>query len=127
MAEVTVKQLADVVGVSVERLLKQMQEAGIDNKKDGSMVTESERQALLAYLKRSHGEDADAGEPKKITLKRKSTSQLKVSGASGKRKTVNIEVRKKRTYVKREELEDKPEEVSAEEPAAVAQESALKT
>ncbi|MBS98661.1 MAG: translation initiation factor IF-2 [Oceanospirillaceae bacterium] len=124
MAEVTVKQLADVVGVSVERLLKQMQEAGIDNKKDGSMVTESERQALLAYLKRSHGEDADAGEPKKITLKRKSTSQLKVSGASGKRKTVNIEVRKKRTYVKREELEDKPEEVSAEEPAAVAQESA---
>ncbi|WP_027852960.1 translation initiation factor IF-2 [Marinobacterium litorale] len=124
MAEVTVKQLADVVGVSVERLLKQMQEAGIDNKKDGSMVTESERQALLAYLKRSHGEDADAGEPKKITLKRKSTSQLKVSGASGKRKTVNIEVRKKRTYVKREELEDKPEEVSAEEPVAVAQESA---
>ena len=104
-----------------------MQEAGIDNKKDGSMVTESERQALLAYLKRSHGEDADAGDPKKITLKRKSTSQLKVSGASGKRKTVNIEVRKKRTYVKREELEDKPEEVSAEEPAAVAQESALKT
>ena len=118
MAEVTVKQLADVVGVSVERLLKQMQEAGIDNKNDSSVVSETERQTLLAYLKRSHGDDANNGEPKKITLKRKTTSQLKVSGASGKRKTVNIEVRKKRTYVKRTELEEpKPEPVVAEVPA----------
>ncbi|KEA64913.1 Translation initiation factor 2 [Marinobacterium lacunae] len=116
MAEVTVKQLADVVGVSVERLLKQMQEAGIDDKKDGSVVSENERQTLLAFLKRSHGEEADAGEPKKITLKRKTTSQLKVSGASGKRKTVNIEVRKKRTYVKRTELEDAKSEDVAEAP-----------
>jgi translation initiation factor IF-2 len=115
MAEVTVKQLADVVGVSVERLLKQMQEAGIDNKNDSSVVSETERQALLAYLKRSHGEEAQTGEPKKITLKRKTTSQLKVAGASGKRKTVNIEVRKKRTYVKRTELEEKkPEDAVAE-------------
>ncbi|MBV1788932.1 translation initiation factor IF-2 [Marinobacterium sp. D7] len=116
MAEVTVKQLADVVGVSVERLLKQMQEAGIDDKHDSSMVSEHERQSLLAYLKRSHGEETDSGEPKKITLKRKTTSQLKVAGASGKRKTVNIEVRKKRTYVKRTELEEqKDDEVVAAE------------
>ncbi|WP_432697477.1 translation initiation factor IF-2 [Marinobacterium sp. YM272] len=128
MAEVTVKQLADVVGVSVERLLKQMQEAGIDNKKDGSVVSENERQTLLAYLKRSHGEDAEAGEPKKITLKRKTTSQLKVSGASGKRKTVNIEVRKKRTYVKRTELEESaPEEAVTEAPVAAAPAAAEKT
>ncbi|SEG80513.1 translation initiation factor IF-2 [Marinobacterium lutimaris] len=115
MAEVTVKQLADVVGVPVERLLKQMQEAGIDKKNDGSVVSENERQTLLTYLKRSHGDDAESGEPKKITLKRKTTSQLKVAGASGKRKTVNIEVRKKRTYVKRTDLEEsKPEEVADE-------------
>jgi len=117
MAEVTVKQLADVVGVSVERLLKQMQEAGINDKNDGSIVSENERQSLLTYLKRSHGEEAESGEPKKITLKRKTTSQLKVSGASGKRKTVNIEVRKKRTYVKRTELEEPRTEEVTEAPA----------
>lgn len=117
MAEVMIKQLAEVVGVSVERLLTQMQEAGIAGKNAESNVTEAERQQLLAHLKRSHGEDADVGEPKKITLTRKTTSTLKVAGASGKRKTVNVEVRKKRTYVKRTELED---EQAAPEVEAVA-------
>jgi translation initiation factor IF-2 len=115
MAEVTIKQLAEVVGVSVERLLTQMQEAGIEGKDTASNVTETERQQLLAHLKRSHGEDADVGEPKKITLKRKTTSTLKVGGA-GSRKTVNVEVRKKRTYVKREEVEETPVEAPVEEP-----------
>ncbi len=105
MAEVTVKQLADMVGVSVERLQEQMLEAGIDGKNAASSVSEAERQSLLNHLKRSHGESGDAGEPKKITLKRKTTSQLKVAGASGKKKTVNVEVRKKRTYIKRSEIE----------------------
>lgn len=106
MAEVTVKQLADVVGVPVERLMTQMQEAGIEGKNESSSVTDSERQTLLAYLKRSHGEaEESVASPKKITLKRKTTSQLKVAGASGKKKTVNVEVRKTRTYVKRSEIE----------------------
>jgi len=105
MAEVTVKQLAEMVGVSVERLLEQMQEAGISGKNEKAEVSETERQSLLNHLKRSHGEDAEDAEPKKITLKRKTTSTLKVSGASGKKKTVNVEVRKKRTYVKRSEVE----------------------
>jgi len=126
MAEVTVQQLADVVGVSVERLLKQMQEAGIKGKADGSKVSEGERQDLLTYLKRSHGETTDSGEPKKITLKRKTTSQLKVSGASGKKKTINIEVRKKRTYVKRADAEGEaaPAEQVAEQPVSAAVEQA---
>ncbi|WP_020683563.1 translation initiation factor IF-2 [Marinobacterium rhizophilum] len=124
MAEVTVQQLADVVGVSVERLLKQMQEAGIKGKADGSKVTEGERQDLLTYLKRSHGENAESGEPKKITLKRKTTSQLKVSGASGKKKTINIEVRKKRTYVKRADAEGEaaPTEQNVEQPVSAVAE-----
>ncbi|RVU29243.1 translation initiation factor IF-2 [Neptunomonas marina] len=106
MAEVTVKQLADVVGVPVERLMTQMQEAGIEGKNESSSVTDSERQTLLAHLKRSHGEaEESVASPKKITLKRKTTSQLKVAGASGKKKTVNVEVRKTRTYVKRSEIE----------------------
>ena len=105
MAEVTVKQLAEMVGVSVERLLEQMQEAGISGKNETAEVSETERQSLLNHLKRSHGEDTDEGEPKKITLKRKTTSTLKVAGASGKKKTVNVEVRKKRTYDVLEDVE----------------------
>ncbi|GAB0153975.1 translation initiation factor IF-2 [Marinobacterium sp. BA1] len=122
MAEVTVKQLADVVGVSAERLLTQMQEAGIGAKKIESSVTEEERLKLLSHLKRSHGENVDAAEPSKITLKRKTKSELKVSGASGKRKTVSVEVRKKRTYVKRSLLEDDAAPATVvEEVAAVAE------
>ncbi len=113
MAEVTVKQLAEMVGVSVERLLEQMQEAGISGKNETAEVSENERQTLLNHLKRSHGEDAADSEPKKITLKRKTTSTLKVAGASGKKKTVNVEVRKKRTYVKRSEM-DPSEQAEAE-------------
>jgi len=123
MAELTVKKLADVVGVSAERLLTQMQEAGIKGKKVDSSVSEEERLALLSHLKRSHGEKADAAEPSKITLKRKTKSQLKISSASGQRKTVSVEVRKKRTYVKRSVLEDdnKPTE------EAVAAEAKVET
>ncbi|WP_428035888.1 translation initiation factor IF-2 [Amphritea sp.] len=106
MAEVTVKQLAEVVGVPVDRLLTQMKEAGIAGKNEAASVTEDERQKLLNHLKRSHGEKSDS-EPKKITLKRKTTSQIKVSGAAGK-KTINVEVRKKRTYIKRADVEETP-------------------
>jgi len=121
MAEVTVKQLAEMVGVSVDRLLEQMKEAGISGKNEVAEVSEPERQTLLNHLKRSHGEDAADGEPKKITLKRKTTSQLKVAGASGKKKTVNVEVRKKRTYVKRSEVEGSEQSESVDDAALDAQ------
>jgi translation initiation factor IF-2 len=125
MAEVTVKQLADVVGVPVERLIAQMQEAGIAGKKEESMVSESERQTLLTHLKRSHGEeDENVTSPKKITLKRKTTSQLKVAGASGKKKTVNVEVRKTRTYVKRSEVEGESKAQEALEAEELARRAA---
>ncbi|WP_207062360.1 translation initiation factor IF-2 [Motiliproteus sp. SC1-56] len=121
MAEVTVKQLADVVGVPVERLLQQMKDAGLSHSTSGDSVSEDERQALLIHLKRSHGESEEAAAPRKITLKRKKTSTLKVDG----RKTVNVEVRKKRTYVKRE---DTPEAkaAAAEEAAREAEEARQK-
>ncbi|UJJ30431.1 translation initiation factor IF-2 [Halopseudomonas maritima] len=96
MAEVTVKQLADEVGTPVERLLQQMQEAGLSQTGPTQAVSDDEKQALLAYLKNAHGDSGS--EPRKITLKRKTVSTLKVAGS----KTVNVEVRKKRTYVKRE-------------------------
>ncbi|MEH6468504.1 MAG: translation initiation factor IF-2 [Porticoccus sp.] len=110
MAEVTVSELAKVVGASVDRLLSQMQEAGLSHNSADATVDDEEKQKLLAYLKGLHGEASR--EPKQITLKRKTVSTLK-TGAG--RKTVNVEVRKKRTYVKRSE-EELGSQVDAEEP-----------
>ncbi len=101
MSEVTVTKLAEDVGAPVERLLKQIQEAGLKQTAGTDLVSDAEKQTLLAFLKRSHGESETDGEAKKITLKRKTTSTLKVAAGQGKTKTVNVEVRKKRTYVKR--------------------------
>lgn len=100
MAEVTVKELAQVVGTPLERLLQQMQEAGLPQTSADQHVSDEEKQALLAYLKNSHGGES-SGEPRKITLKRKTVSTLRVAGS----KTVNVEVRKKKTYVKRDPVD----------------------
>ena len=97
MADVTVRELAETVGAPVDRLLKQMQDAGLPHRADKDAVSEEEKQELLAYLKRSHGEAE--GAPRKITLTRKSVSTLKAG--QGKGRTVAVEVRKSRTYVKR--------------------------
>ena len=114
MAQVTVEQLAETVGASVDRLLSQMKDAGLPHASAGEAVSEEDKQTLLAHLKKSHGERA--GAPKKITLKRKSVSTLRAGGA-GKR-TVNVEVRKKRTYVKREDAEGVEPEADATADAA---------
>ena len=99
MAQVTVTELAKTVGASTERLLSQMKEAGLPHTSGAEEVSDQEKQTLLAHLKGLHGQSAS--EPKKITLKRKTISTLK----SINRKTVNIEVRKKRTYIKRTDEE----------------------
>jgi len=103
MAEVTVKQLAADVGAPVDRLLKQFVEAGLKARSENDSVTSDEKQQLLAYLRKTHGEAG--AEPQKITLKRKTTTTLK----AGKAKTVNVEVRKRRTYIKRAETQPEPE------------------
>ena len=95
MAQVTVDKLAQTVGASVERLLKQMKEAGLSHASADASVSDEEKQILLGYLKGLHGNISS--EPRKITLRRKTLTTLR----SANRKTVNIEVRKKRTYVKR--------------------------
>jgi translation initiation factor IF-2 len=116
MAEVTVNELAKTVGASVDRLLLQMKEAGLSHTSADAIVSDEEKQVLLGYLKSLHGDKS--GEPKKIVLRRKTMSTLK----SGNKKTVNIEVRKKRTYVKRteEELETQAK-VEAEQEARAEQ------
>ncbi len=103
MSEVTVKALASEIDTPVERLLKQFQDAGIQKSAD-DQVSQDEKQTLLTHLKREHGDDGSA--PTRLTLQRKKRSTLSVSGAGGKSKDVQVEVRKKRTYVKRSELEE---------------------
>src|ERR1700760_1202059 len=107
MADVTVAQFAEVLKVPVDRLLQQLDQAGI--KVDGAedMISEDAKHELLTNLRRSHGHDqqVDAA-PRKITLRRKSQSELKLASPQGRARTVNVEVRSKPTYVKREVLED---------------------
>ena len=98
MAEVTVSQLADTVGAPVERLLKQMKEAGLAHSRADQRVSDDDKQTLLAYLKTAHG-DAPGAAPQQITLKRKTVSTLKVGGQGPGKKVVSVEVRKKRTFV----------------------------
>jgi translation initiation factor IF-2 len=117
MSDVTVKQLADTVGTPVDRLLSQMQEAGLPQRSDTEPVSDEEKQKLLAFLKKSHGGGESA--PSKITLKRKTLGTLKTGQGRGGR-TVNVEVRRKRTYVKRSETEG-PGAEAAGEPAAPSQ------
>ncbi|WP_018404132.1 translation initiation factor IF-2 [Marinobacter gelidimuriae] len=111
MAEVTVKQLAEDVGAPVDRLLKQIVEAGLKARSENDAVSSDEKQQLLTYLRKNHG-DSEA-KPQKITLKRKTTTTLK----AGKAKSVNVEVRKRRTYIKRAETQsDEAEEAVVEAP-----------
>ena len=100
MAKVTVKQLAETVKVPVDRLLKQMQEAGLSHGADDDVVSEEEKQQLLAHLQKFRGDSQDS--KKKITLRRKSTGTIKQGqGRTG--RDVTVEVRKKRTYIKKED------------------------
>ena len=102
MTDVTVKQFATVVGIPVDRLLEQFTEAGILVAGADATITEKQKVDLLTHLRKSHAgrQIQGAVEPKKITLKRKTHSEIKMGGGTtGQVKTVSVEVRKKRTYV----------------------------
>ena len=107
MTDVTVRQFADVVGLPVERLLAQLDEAGLSISDADDTISDKEKMQLLSYLRKSHGKSEALGvaQPKKVTLKRRSHSELRTSSSRGSgTKTVSVEVRKKRTYVKRADL-----------------------
>ena len=106
MSEVTVRSLATLVGTPVDKLLEQLAEAGMSFSGPDQVVTPTEKMKLLGFLRRSHGRtDAVAadGAPRQITLKRRKMEELTVAAGKGKA-TVNVEVRQKRTYVKRAEI-----------------------
>ncbi len=107
MAEVTVSQFAEVLKVPVDRLLVQLDQAGIKVSGPDARISDDAKLELLTHLRRSHGSEAESdGAPRKITLKRKTQSELKLASAQGRARTVNVEVRRKRTYIKRDVLEE---------------------
>jgi translation initiation factor IF-2 len=109
MSDMMVKDLAGTVGITAERLVEQLNEAGIKVSKPDDQITEEQKQTLLSFLQDRHGKASDdtVAAPKKITLKRKSTSEIKLAGAARRGgKSVSVEVRKKRTYVKRSPAEE---------------------
>lgn len=113
MADVTVKQLAQLVGIPEGQLLIQLQNAGLSFTNDEQTVNEEQKRILLSHLKGNTNREARAT-PERITLKRKSLSQVTVGHDVHSGKTVNIEVRKRRTYVKVSSLTDTHPEAESE-------------
>ncbi|MCY3730434.1 MAG: translation initiation factor IF-2 associated domain-containing protein [Rhodospirillaceae bacterium] len=125
MSDVTVTEFAQVLRVPVEKLLLQLGEAGIQVADANDTISEDAKLELLTHLRRSHGrKDPAASAPRKITLKRKSQSELRLAGGAGRSRTVNVEVRRKRTYIKRDVLEEqarqKQQELDAQREAEQA-------
>ncbi|MGD8709716.1 MAG: translation initiation factor IF-2 [Ectothiorhodospiraceae bacterium] len=134
MANTTVREFAEAVGIPVDRLLDQLNDAGLQGREPDSPISDDDKSALLGHLRKAHGKrDDDAGPgPRQITLKRKSHSQIKLPTGGGGRgaatrgprtsRTVNVEVRKKRTYVKRTVVEAEQHEREAKVLQAALQE-----
>ena len=101
MSSNTVVEFANELKKTPEVLLEQLKSAGVVKTASSDVLTESDKQKLLAHLQASHG--VAQGDRKKITLVTKSTSEIKQADATGKARTIQVEVRKKRTFVKRDE------------------------
>jgi translation initiation factor IF-2 len=106
MAEVTVIQFAEVLKVPVEKLITQLDEAGIKVSGADDVISDESKMELLTHLRRSHGRVEDAAAPRKITLKRKAQQEIKVASVQGRARTVSVEVRAKKTYLNRTVLEE---------------------
>jgi translation initiation factor IF-2 len=106
MADVTITQFAEVLKVPVDRLLAQLDEAGIKVAGADDIISEEAKMELLTHLRRAHGREEDAAAPRKITLKRKAQQEIKVASTLGRARMVNVEVRVKKTYLNRTVLEE---------------------
>ncbi len=113
MSSNTVAEFASELKKSPDTLLEQLRSAGVDKSAPSDALTETDKQKLLGYLQASHG--TATAERKKITLVKKSTSEIKQADSTGKARTIQVEVRKKRTFIKRDdEIESTPTPVVAE-------------
>lgn len=123
MTQLTVKALSEEIGTPVDRLLEQLADAGM-KKASTDNVTDEEKQKLLSHLKKEHGDTSGDTAPTRLTLQRKTRSTLSVSAGGGKSKNVQVEVRKKRTYVKRSTIEDEAKREAEEAAQREAEEAA---
>ncbi|TPQ26468.1 translation initiation factor IF-2 [Methylomonas sp. EFPC3] len=118
MSDKTVQELAEVVGIPLERFLEQLKEAGLSASAPDDVIDDDEKVKLLAHLRKRHGKtdaDQEAATPKRITLKRSTKTELKQSTPPGAAvKTVSVEVRKQKTYIKRSDLPGSDEQRQAE-------------
>src|SRR5579864_8157371 len=123
MAQTTIEQFATDLKMPAVALLEQLSAAGVAGKKQGDKLTEQDKTRLLDYLRRQHATGVVGGGDgkKRITLTRKQTSEIKAADSSGKARTIQVEVRKKRVLVRREEeaaaavpaVEEAPKEAAA--------------
>ena len=123
MAVTTVAQLATELNRPAAALLEQLESAGVPKKSASETLTETDKERLLEFLRSSHG--TVGAERKKITLVRKSTSEIKQADASGKARTIQVEVRKKRVFVKRDDLAPGVDDAAAAAAAAEAEQAEL--
>jgi len=112
MTSTTVAEFATELKKPADTLLEQLRSAGVAKSSASDSLSEADKQMLLSYLQASHG--TGTGERKKITLTKKSTTEIKQADATGKARTIQVEVRKKRTLIKRD---DEPASAVAAEPA----------
>ena len=113
MASTTVSQFATELRVPPQLLLEQLSAAGVLKKAESDALSEDDKSRLLESLRKAHG---GGGEKKKITLTRKQTTEIKQADASGKARTIQVEVRKKRMFVKRDERGSRVEPAVSAEP-----------
>ena len=106
MAQVTVSQFAEVLKVPVDKLLTQLDEAGIKVGSADDIISDEAKLELLTHLRQAHGRESDAAAPRKITLQRKSQQEIKLASTQGRARTVAVEVRRKKTYLNRTVLEE---------------------
>ena len=127
MADVTVAQFAEVLKIPVDKLLTQLDQAGIKVSGPEDRISDEAKLELLSHLRRSHGGAPEAapgvGAPRKITLQRKQQSEIKLAGTTGRARTVNVEVRVKRTYVKRDLLDEQSRGAAGPDAEAKAREA----
>ena len=105
MSDQTVRQLAEIVKISLEKLLEQLKEAGLSATAPDDVINEDEKMKLLAHLRKRHGKDEGEANnsPRRVTLERRKVTEIKQASAPGSSsKTISVEVRKKKTYIKRE-------------------------
>ncbi len=124
MTQLTVKTLSEEIGTPVDRLLEQLADAGMKKSMSDS-VSEDEKQQLLTHLKKEHGDISGDASPTRLTLQRKTRSTLSVAASGGKSKNVQVEVRKKRTYVKRSAVDEEAKR-QEEEARREAEEAAMR-